>query len=135
MILGRDFHHSLDEQRMKSSYQLDQELINKSLGVLNTIYPEFLRRLEIVNSQLKENMMKEKDQWKMVICDHEFITNILNGKQSIPQDYNDPFNQINYKYELKSEKGIKQVLLPKMRNKESFKILSHRLEIIYLLKN
>ena len=113
IILGQDLHHSSDEKHKKSSYELDQELINKSLGVLKNLYPEILRRLEIVHSDLKSNMMKEKDQWKMVICDHEFVTKTSIGKQAIPQEYYDPFNLINYKYELRSDQGIKEYFCQK----------------------
>ena len=53
----------------------------------------------------------------MVICDHEFVTKTLFGKQVIPQEYNDPFNLINYKYELRSDQGIKEYLCQKCGRK------------------
>lgn len=106
IILEKEYPKSLADKSKKSIYQLDQKIIDDSFHILYRLYPRIIDRIEKIFNNLEKDMKKEDDSWKMVICDHAFVSTIKKGKQKIPDEYNDQYNSINYKYEYSTEKGI-----------------------------
>ena len=108
IILESEFHPSSYYSKKKSHYELDEKLKKNSIEVLKQLYPEILRRLELVYNNLDHELKGEKDQWKQRECDHDFSSKILKGAQKHILEYNNRWRSSITKHEVTTEKGFRE---------------------------
>ena len=93
-----------------SSYEIDQENIDKLLKTFASLFPSISKKLEHIYTNLENYVEMEKEKIIKTNCNHEFASRLIKGPHvsTLDSDYVDPLTSKKIKYQGKQSQGIKE---------------------------